>query len=130
MRVRTVVSAPFFVDSACLENAGEVLVGDTDAGVGLAVLQQHIVSRVIFLDERVLQEKGVLLCIYDCIADVMDLRDEHLGLETIHLCVEVRRDPCFEVLRLPHIDDGLCIVIELVAARLVRQSADNTLQVG
>ena len=51
MRVGAVVGAPFLVDGAGLEDAWEIFVGDTDGGVGLAVLQQHIVARIVLLDE-------------------------------------------------------------------------------
>jgi hypothetical protein len=54
VRVRAVIGAPFLVNSACLEDAWEILVGDTDGRVGLAVLQQYVIARIIFLDERVL----------------------------------------------------------------------------
>ena len=42
--------------------------------------------------------------------------------------MEVRRHPRLEVLRLPHINDNLVIVIKLIAPRFVRQSADNAFE--
>ena len=57
----------------------------------------------------------------------MNLTDQHLGFETVHLRVEVRRDPRLEVLRLTYIDNGVVLIVELVAAGLVRQSSDNAL---
>jgi hypothetical protein len=55
VRIGTVIRTPFLVDGSCLEDARKEFVGDADAGVGFAVLQKDIVTRVIFLDERVLK---------------------------------------------------------------------------
>ena len=54
--VGPVVGAPSLVDGTGLENAWQVFVGDADGGVSLAVLQEHIITGVVFLDEGVLQE--------------------------------------------------------------------------
>ena len=120
VRVGAVVGAPFLVDGTGAEDTWEEFVGDADGRVGLAVFQQDIITWVVLLDERVLQQKCIFFCIHNGVTYVVNLADEYLGLKTIHLCVEVRRYSCLEVLRLPHIDDGLAIVIELVTTRLVR----------
>jgi hypothetical protein len=53
MRVGTKVGAPFLVNSTCAEDAREELIGDTDGRVGFAVFQKNIVTRIVFLDERI-----------------------------------------------------------------------------
>ena len=58
--VRSEVSAPFAVDISGLEDARIGFVGDTDTGIGLAVFQQHIVARLVFLDQTVFQAAGHL----------------------------------------------------------------------
>ena len=130
MGVRTIIGAPFLVDRTGLEDAREGLVGDADGRVGLTVFQQDIIARIVLLDERVLKQQRILLRIHHRITDIVDLTDEHLRLETIYLRVEVRRDSCFEILRLTHIDDGMILVIVLVAARLFWQPTYNTFQIG
>ena len=55
MRVGAIVCAPFLVDGTSAEDTREILVGDTDRRVGLAVFQQDIVSGIVLLDECVLQ---------------------------------------------------------------------------
>ena len=67
------VGAPFLVDGAGLEDARQVFVGDADAGVGLPVFQQHVVARIVLLDELILQQQCVFLAVYHGIADVVDL---------------------------------------------------------
>jgi hypothetical protein len=51
VRVGAVVGAPFLVDGTGAEDTWEEFVGDADGRVGLAVFQQDVVSRVVFLDE-------------------------------------------------------------------------------
>ena len=51
MGVRAIVGAPFLVDGTSTEDAWEEFVGDSDGRVGLAVFQQHVVARVVLLDE-------------------------------------------------------------------------------
>ena len=51
VRVGAIEGAPFFVDGSCAEDAWEELVGDANAGVGLAVLQQYIIAWIVLLDE-------------------------------------------------------------------------------
>ena len=130
MGVGTIISAPFLVDRTGLEDAWEELVGDADGRIGLAVFQQDIIAWIVLLDERVFKQQRILLRIHHRITDIVDLTDEHLCLETIHFRVEVRRDSRFEILRLTHIDDGMILVIVLVAARLFWQPTYNTFQIG
>ena len=54
VRVGAIVCAEFLVDGTCLEDTGKQLVRDTDAGVGLSVFQQDVISGVVFLDKSVL----------------------------------------------------------------------------
>ena len=72
-----------------LEDTGQILVGNADAGVGLAVLKQNVVARVVLLYKTVLKQQSILLGVYDGVADVLNLRHQHLGLEPVYLLVEV-----------------------------------------
>ena len=126
MGVWAIISTPFLVDRTGFEDAREGLVGDTDGRVGLTVFQQDIITRIVLLDERVFEQQCILFRIHHRIADIVNLTDENLRLETIHFRVEVRRDSRFEILRLTHIDNVMILVIVLVAARLLWQPAHNT----
>ena len=72
-----------------LEDTGQILVGNADAGVGLAVLKQNVVARVVLLYKTVLKQQSIFLGVYDGVADVLNLRHQHLGLEPVYLLVEV-----------------------------------------
>ena len=43
--------------------------------------------------------------------------------------MKVRRDSRFEILRLTHIDDGMVLVVILIAAWFLRQPTDDTFQI-
>ena len=117
--VGTIIGTPFAVDVTGLEDTREWFVGDTDAGIGLAVFQQNIVARLVFLDETVLEQQGILLGIHHRVFDVSDFTDEHLGFEPVHFLVEIGGHPPLQVLGLPHIDNHAIIVEILVTARLL-----------
>ena len=116
--VRSEVGAPFAVDGACLEDTWKWFVGHTYAGVGLAVLEQHVITRFVFFDEAVLQQEGVLLCLHHGIGDVANLAHQHLGLETVHLPMEVGGHTALQVLGFAHINDDTILIPVLVATGL------------
>ena len=58
--VRSEVGSEMLVYLPCLEDAGQVFIGDDDAGIGFPVLQQYVVPWRPLLDEVVLQQKGIL----------------------------------------------------------------------
>ena len=73
------------VYGACLKDTWELFVCDTDGRVGLSVLQQHVVSRVILLDKRILQQQRILFAVHDGVGDIVNLAHQHLRLKAIHL---------------------------------------------
>lgn len=77
---------------ACLEDTGKVFVGHADAGIGLTVLEQHVVARIIFLDECVLEQQSVFLAVDNRIADVFNLAHQYLGLKAVYLFMEIGGD--------------------------------------
>ena len=56
MAVGTKVLPALAVDGTRLENSGQILLGDTDAGVGLVGFEQHIIARVVTLDKAVFEQ--------------------------------------------------------------------------
>ena len=71
--VRTEERAELFVYVSRLEDARIILVRYADAGVGLSVFQQDVITGVIFLDETVLEQQRILLGIDHGIADIVYL---------------------------------------------------------
>ena len=126
--IRPEVGAEALVDGARLEDAGEILVRHADTGVGLAVLQQHVVARIVLLDEAVFEQQGVFLRVDDRITDVVNLRHQHLGLVSVHLFVEIRRHPSLQTLGRAHIYNNVVGVIELIATRLLRHVEHDVLE--
>lgn len=73
MAVGTVIGGTAQAALACFEDAGQILVGDGDGGVGLVVFEQYVVAGLVALDEIVLKQQGILFAVDDNIADVSDL---------------------------------------------------------
>ena len=126
--VWTVISAPFLVDGARLEYARKVFVGHADRGIRLAVFQQDVVARLVFLYQAVLKQQRVFLGVDHGVRDVVYLAYEHFRLEAVYLLVEIRRHAGLKVLRLAHVDYRAALVVVLVAARLRRHVAHDGLQ--
>ena len=102
--IRAVIRTPFLVDGTGLEDAWEELVGDTDGRVGLAVFQKDVVSRIVFLDERIFEQQRIFLGVDYRVADIENLTDEYLCLEAVYLGVEVARHTILQTLGLADIE--------------------------
>ena len=89
VRIRSEELSAAFVYLSCREDSRERFVCDADAGVGLAVLQQYVVSWRIFLYESVLEQQSVFFSVHDGVCDVHDFGDEDLCLESVHLFMEI-----------------------------------------
>ena len=94
----------------------EVVVRDDDPRVGLGVLEQDVVARLVLLDEIVLQQQRVGLRIDDRELCVGDLRDQQPGLHIQPLRRhEVLRHPLVQVFGLAHINHlprGIVVTID------------------
>jgi len=127
---RTVISAKLLVDGTCLENTGKVFVGHADAGVGLPVFQQHVIARVVFLDERVFEQQGIFFGLHHRVGNIVYLAHKNFCFETVHLLMEVGRHPALELLGFAHVDDLVLAVVKLVAAGKLRQVQHDVFQIG
>ena len=78
-----------FVDLPCLEDTREILVGDHDARVRLAVLQQDIIAWCPLFYEVVLQQECVFLGVYDDIFYIIYLAYKHGRLAVVVLLIKV-----------------------------------------
>ena len=97
-------------------DAGEGLVADDDLGIGLVVLEKDVVAGLMFLDEGVLEDKGLSFGAHDDILDTADLAHQKAGLRAGYVALEVATDAATQVLRLPDIDDRALLADVLVAA--------------
>ena len=80
------------IDVSCLENSWEILFCYADARICLTVFQQDVVTRIVFLDQAILQQQSILFRVHHGVADVPYLADKHFGLEAVHFLMEIRRD--------------------------------------
>ena len=127
--VGSVVRRAVADDAAGLEDAREVFVLDADAGVGLVVLQQDVVARLVFLDEVVLQQQGVFFGVDHDVADVGYLAHQYAGLAGPVVAVEVGGDSPFQIFGLSNVDDGSFAVQVLVDAGAFGQVQHDAFQV-
>ena len=111
------------VDPAGNEDAGKFLAGNTDPGIGLRVLEENVVARLVLLDEIVLQQQGVGLGIDHGILCVGDFahQDTGLGIEPLRRH-EILRHPLVEVLGLTHINHlSLGVIVSVDAGGMGKQ---------
>ena len=128
MGKRTKVGAVALVDVPCFENTRKVFVGHANAGIGLAVLEQHIVAWIVFLDQCVLKQQCIFFAVDDRIADVFYLAHQYLGLKAVYFFMEIGGDTTFELLCLTYIYNDMILVIELIGARLLGHVEHNVLE--
>ena len=101
-----------------------------DGRIGLSILQKHVVSRLVFLDQVVFQQQGVLLGVDHRVGDVPNLAYEHLGLVAVHFLVKIRGNALLETLGFSYVYDGVVLVVILVTARFVWHVQDDVLQIS
>ena len=106
---------------ACLEDSGEVFIGDDDAWVGLPILEQDVVSGIPLLDKVVFQQQGIFLGVYHDISDVAYLAHQDGRLSVLMVLREIGVHPSLQVFSLPHIDDGARFIQVLVATGFLGQ---------
>ena len=82
---------------------GELLVSEAYPRIGLAVLEQDVVTRLILLYKVVLQQERIGLRAHDGMMYVGYLGDHHLRLAIQAVGSEILRDPGLEVLGLAHV---------------------------
>ena len=100
-------------------DAGELLGGEPDHGIGLSVLEVDVVLRRPLLDQVVLENQRLVLGVRDDDFDVDDMRNKKPGLD-VFLPREVRPDPVPQGTCLPDVDDPARRAFHEVHAGLVR----------
>ena len=90
MTVGAVEGAEFLVYHPRLEYSRIKLLGDADRGICLAVLEQNVVFRLVFLYKVVFEQQRILLGVYHGVCDVPYLAHEHLCLVAVHFLMEIR----------------------------------------
>ena len=112
-----------------LVDAREILVADADGRIGLVVLQQHVVSRLVFFYQVILQQQGILFRVHYDVADVGNLGNQHARLGRLVILGKIRIDTAFQILGFSHIDDDPFLVQVLVDARTFRKVQYDSFQV-
>lgn len=130
MAVRAEVLPEVLIDLASLEDSWQVFIGDDDAGIGFAVLEQDVVSGRPLLDEVVLEQKRVLFRLDYYVLDIPYLSNENGGLSVVVFFREIGIDASAEVLCLAYIYNGTRLVEILIASRALGQVADDAHQIG
>ena len=100
---------------------GELLVPQAYPRIGLPVLEQDIVARLILLDKIVLQQECIRLRAYYSMVYVGYLRDHHTGLAVQPVGPEILRHPVLQVLGLAHVYHRPRSVQKTVDSGTVRQ---------
>jgi hypothetical protein len=114
--LRSVLDAP-----SGREYSGKALIFDTEPGIGLVIPQQHIIPGLMFLDQVILQQKGIRFGGYHYVTDAVDLSDHDTGLPLpMELC-EIRTNALFEILGLAYIEDFSFCIKKLINSRAIRK---------
>ena len=116
--VRAEIAVPMgLVDAPGDEHPRELVPRHADPGIGLGILQENVVARLVLLDEVVLQQQGVGLGIDHGILRIGDFRHQDARLRREPLGRhEILRHPLVQVLRLPHINHiSLGVIIPINA---------------
>ena len=103
----TVIGGAIVNYFSCLEYSWEMFVSDAYGRVGLVVFQEDIITRLVFLDEVVFQQKRILFSLYDDITDVRYLADEQSCLAIRMIPIEIGRDSSFQIFCLSNINYGV-----------------------
>ncbi len=103
--------------------------GDDDPGIGFVIAQQHVVARLVLLDEVVLEDQCLGLGVGHRHLNIGDLAHQGAGLDAVDVGPKVGGKPLFQILGLAHIDDGATAVIHAIDAALVGHCAQEGLAV-
>ena len=107
--------------SPCGENPWEFLIGDPDQGIALSILEKDVVVGIVFLDQIVLQDQGLIFVTCNHVVDGGDLLHQSRRLG-IPVGKEIGVDPSLKVLCLPYIYYSSFTVLHQVASRILRKA--------
>ena len=120
--VRTEVAGPVLVLLPHLQDPRVELVRHLDVRIGLVVLQQGVVARLMFLDEIILEHQRLELRIDDDVLEALHQMHHLLDLHGFLIgFLEVLLDAVFQHLRLADIDDLILRAVHDIDARERRQ---------
>ena len=103
----------------------KLLIAQTDPGIGLAVLQEDIVTGLILFDQIVLQEKCIRFRANHSMLYIRYSGNHDLRLAVQTAGTEILRHAVLEVLGLAHIDNRAGRIQKTVYTRAVRQHFQN-----
>ena len=121
--IRTVIFGSVFDQLPGRENAGKPLFLDYNGRVRLVVFERDVVFRLVFLDQAIFQQKRIELCFHDHEFDIVDAFDKQTCFPVFVLIfIEIGRNPLFDILRFPNIEELSVYVEMLIDPRFVRES--------
>ena len=128
--VRTEVAGPVLVLLPHLQDPRVELVRHLDVRIGLVVLQQGVVARLMFLDEIILEHQRLELRIDDDVLKALHQMHHLLDLHGFLIgFLEVLLDAVFQHLRLADIDDLILRAVHDIDARERRQLLELLLDI-
>ena len=97
------------------------LVCHDNPGIRFIIFKQHIITRLKFLDHRILEVERILFGRHDDIRHIGYGPHEQVGAETVMRAVEIRRHAALQVLGLTYINNLSLGVIVSIDAGGIRQ---------
>ncbi len=93
--------------------------GQLDVGIGFVVAQQNVVTRLLLLDQVVLERERFLLVVDDDVIEIDGLAQQRPGLGVFAGAFqEIRTHSRAQVIRLADVDDlAIGILVEIHAGR-------------
>ena len=113
-----------------LEHARKIFVRHTHRRVGLVVLQQNVVTRLVLLDKIVLKKQSILLRLHDDVVNVLNLADKNSCLVRDLIFVEIGAYTALQILGLADINYRAVLVKILIASWTLREVQNYIFQIS
>lgn len=100
------------------DDLGILLMSNAEIWIGLIVLEETVVARLILLDEVVFEQEGIDLGGDNSKPEIVDMADEHLDFGSMVVVAhEIRTDATLEILGLANINHLASLIQMLIDAR-------------
>ncbi|MNV73895.1 hypothetical protein D3C71_1670680 [compost metagenome] len=115
VRIRSEIFRFIFKHPSCHFKARMAFVRDFDVGKSLVILQQHIITRHMLLDQVALQNERFHVAAGHNVLEVADVRNEPLGF-AVMAARKIGADPVLQHLRFANVNNGPLFVLHQVAS--------------
>ncbi len=124
------VMAAVLDETAGQEYPGEALLFDADICVGFIIFQHDVVARLVLLDECILQQERIRLCLYHRKLDPAGMTDHNTGaIESVFALAKVARQPVAQVFGLAYIQNPPPLIDETVDPRQAGNDRNQLLKI-